>query len=94
MWAGDINASNTLTASGPGNDVTSLLGGVVTSTDNPQANTNYILRGYLTTDLNMDGKTLFSGPANDVSMLIGNIIMHPLNTGFAANYIMRGGLAQ
>ncbi len=92
MWAGDINASNTLTANGPGNDVTSLLSGVISSMDNVQGNTNHILSGYLATDLNMDGKTLFTGPGNDTSLLVGNIILHPLNTGFAANYIVRGGL--
>lgn len=92
MWAGDINANNTLTANGPGNDVTSLLSGVIGSTDNVQGNTNHILSGYLATDLTMDGKTLFTGPGNDTSLLVGNIILHPLNTGFAANYIVRGGL--
>lgn len=92
MWAGDINSSNTLTANGPGNDVTSLMSGVITSMDNLQGNTNHILSGYLATDLNMDGKTLFTGPGNDTSLLVGNIILHPLNTGLAANYIVKGGL--
>lgn len=92
MWAGDINGSNTLTANGPSNDVTSLLSGVITSMDNLQGNTNHILSGYLATDLNFDGKTLFTGPGNDTSLLVGNILLHPLNTGFAANYIVRGGL--
>ncbi|WP_175517834.1 SdrD B-like domain-containing protein [Thiothrix caldifontis] len=92
MWAGDINGSHTLTANGPGNDVTSLLSGVITSMDNLQGNTNHILSGYLATDLNFDGKTLFTGPGNDTSLLVGNILLHPLNTGFAANYIVKGGL--
>ena len=52
-----------------------------------------MLRGYLATDVNLDGKVLFSGPSNDASVLMGNIIVHPLNAGFAANYIVRGGLA-
>jgi hypothetical protein len=92
LWAGDLNGSNTLTANGPGNDVTSLLSGVISSADNVRGNTNHILSGYLTTDLNMDGKTLFTGPGNDTSLLVGNILLHPLNTGFAANYIVKGGL--
>lgn len=92
LWAGDINGSNTLTSSGPGNDITNLLSSVITSSANPQAYTNFNLKGYLATDLNMDGSTLFSGPNNDANMLIGNVIMHPLNSNFAANYIVRGGL--
>jgi hypothetical protein len=92
LWVGDINSSNTLTSSGPGNDTTSLLSTVITSKDNPNAYTNYTLQGYLPTDLNMDGKTLFSGPDNDANILIGNVIMHPLNSNYAANYIVRGGM--
>ncbi|MBJ6611143.1 MAG: VWA domain-containing protein [Candidatus Thiothrix moscowensis] len=92
LWVGDINASSTLTCNGPGNDITNLLSTVLSSTENPQAYTNYILQGYLNTDINMDGKTLFSGPNNDANTLLGNVLLHPLNSTFAANYIVRGGL--
>jgi hypothetical protein len=92
LWAGDINSSATLTSSGPGNDITNLLSSVITHQDNPQAYTNFTLRGYLNTDLNMDGKTLFTGPNNDANALMGNVIMHPQNSNFAANYIVHGGL--
>lgn len=93
LWAGDINGSNTLTANGPSNDATALLGNVMTSDNNTAANTNYIVHGYQASDLNMDGKTLFTGPNNDVSVLMGNIILHPANSSFAANYIVKGGLS-
>ena len=93
MWAGDVNFSDTLSASGPGNDITTLLSTVITAKSNRYANTNFITQGYLTSDLNLDGKTLFTGPDNDASLLAGNIILHPLNTDFAANYIVKGGLA-
>ncbi|EIJ32791.1 beta strand repeat-containing protein [Thiothrix nivea] len=92
LWVGDINASNTLTTSGPGNDTTVMLSAILTSNENPAAHTNYALHGYLPTDLNMDGKTLFSGPGNDINNLIGNVILHPLNGNNAANYIVKGGL--
>ncbi|HRJ52933.1 MAG TPA: SdrD B-like domain-containing protein [Candidatus Thiothrix moscowensis] len=93
MWAGDINGSQTLTASGPGNDANTLLSTILSAAENPQAHTNYVLHGYLPTDINMDGKTLFSGPNNDASLLVGNILLHPLNTGYASNYIVKGGLS-
>ncbi|MBJ6611142.1 MAG: right-handed parallel beta-helix repeat-containing protein [Candidatus Thiothrix moscowensis] len=93
MWAGDINGSQTLTASGPGNDANTLLSTILSAEENPQAHTNYVLHGYLPTDINMDGKTLFSGPNNDASLLVGNILLHPLNTGYASNYIVKGGLS-
>lgn len=92
LWVGDINASNTLTTSGPGNDTTAMLSTILTGNENPNAHTNYALHGYLPTDLNLDGKTLFSGPGNDINSLIGNVILHPLNDNNAANYIVRGGL--
>lgn len=93
MWAGDINVSQTLTASGPNNDLTTLLGKVITAKSNRDTNTNFIMSGYLSSDLNLDGKTLFTEPNNDASLLAGNIILHPLNTDFVSNYIVQGGLA-
>ncbi|MEZ5454215.1 MAG: SdrD B-like domain-containing protein, partial [Thiothrix sp.] len=92
LWAGDINANNTLTASGPENDANILVSSIITETSNTDANTNYIMNGYQLTDLNMDGKTLFTGPNNDASLLMGNIILHPSNGNLAANYIVQGGL--
>ena len=93
MWAGDINGSNTVTANGPSNDLTVLLSDVLTSEANAQANTNYVIKGYANTDLNLDGKVLFSGPSNDASVIMGNIILHPANTGYASNYIVKGSLS-
>lgn len=93
MWAGDINGSQTLASSGPGNDVTALLSSIISDANNPLTHTNHILGGYSATDINLDGKTLFTGPGNDANLLVGNIILHPLNTDFAGNYIVKGGLA-
>lgn len=94
MWAGDINGSQTLTASGPGNDVTAMLSSIITAANNTQTYTNYIQNGYLATDINLDGKALFTGPGNDSNLLVGNILLHPANTEFAGNYIVRGSLSQ
>lgn len=91
LWAGDINGDQQLAASGPRNDATLLLSSILLHQDNPQTLTNYVMKGYSSTDLNLDGKTQFSGPGNDTGLLLGNIILHPANTNFVGNYIVRGG---
>ena len=92
LWAGDINGSNTIESSGADNDVNYILASILTDPANADASSNYILRGYQATDLNLDGITLFTGPNNDLNLLSGNIMMHPANSEFAANYIIRGSL--
>ncbi|UOG93249.1 MAG: Ig-like domain-containing protein [Candidatus Thiothrix sulfatifontis] len=92
LWAGDANQSQQLIANGPFNDTNLVLGTVLSDTKNSQANSNYRLYGYISTDLNLDGITLFAGPSNDVNILLGNVLLHPNNSTVAANYIVNGTL--
>ncbi|HPE58902.1 MAG TPA: GEVED domain-containing protein [Thiolinea sp.] len=92
MWAGDINASQSIIGSGPGLDSNVMLGQVLSAEANTQHNSNYILNGYYSGDLNLDGRNIFAGPGNDSNLLLGNILSHPLNVANAANYIISGGL--
>ena len=90
MWAGDVNNSNTVIATGPGSDSSIILGAILVAPDNKQVNAAYHLQGYYATDLNMDGSTLFTGPNNDTNYLMGNILLHPGNVTGSMNYIMHG----
>lgn len=92
LWAGDANQDQKLIGNGPYNDTNLVLGNVLTDKQNNQANSNYRLLGYLSSDLNMDGVSLFSGPGNDINILLGNVLLHPNNTSFAANFVINGGL--
>ena len=92
LWAGDIDANNSIITSGSSNDINLILGAILAYNLNTDANINYSFKGYYSTDVNMDGQTLFAGPNNDVTYLIGNVLLHPGNTNFASNYIINGNL--
>jgi hypothetical protein len=88
MWAGDIDHSNNIIGSGPNNDVLNILGTIVSNNTNLLNLTNFIVSGYLDTDINLDGSTIFAGSNNDVNLLLGNILLHPDNKQTAANFII------
>lgn len=88
MWAGDIDHSNTIIGTGPSNDVLNILSDIVSNKNNSLSLTNFIVGGYLDTDLNLDGSTIFAGTNNDVNLLLGNILLHPANQQTAANFII------
>lgn len=69
-----------------------MLGVVLTAPLNESVNSNYRLRGYYASDLNLDGSTIFAGPGNDVNLLLGNVLLHPANTTLSANFIVQGTL--
>lgn len=92
MWAGEANNSDSVIANGPGNDTNVVLGTVLMHPTNLLTNSNFRLKGYYVTDLNLDGISLYSGPSNDINLLLGNVLLHPGNGLFAANYMMLGAM--
>ncbi|MEB4590436.1 hypothetical protein VSS37_05555 [Candidatus Thiothrix sp. Deng01] len=94
LWAGDANNNNHIIATGPDNDANVLLGAVLAHPDNSLANSSFILPGYRTTDLNLDGVSLYAGPANDINLLRSNVLLYPANTHVAGNYIVDGTLPE
>lgn len=60
---------------------------------NETLNANYMYRGYLNTDINMDGYTIFAEIYNnELNFLIGNIIFHPANSTVSENYVVLGNV--
>lgn len=94
LWAGDADNSNSVIASGPGNDPNAILGAVLSHPENTLGNNNFRLAGYLAADLNMDGLTIYSGPDNDVNLLRANVLQYPGNGTAAANYVLGGSLPE
>ncbi|MDQ5768780.1 ImpA family metalloprotease [Thiothrix subterranea] len=88
--AGDVDANAKLISSGPSNDVTILLGYILTEPQNSQQSANYRLNGYFNTDLNLDGVTVYAGPNNDLNLLQSNVLLHPNNHSFSMNFIVEG----
>lgn len=88
--AGDVDANAKIISSGPGNDVTILLGYILTEPQNTLQSANYRLNGYFNTDLNLDGVTVYAGPSNDLNLLQSNILLNPANATFSMNFIVEG----
>lgn len=88
LWAGNSNQDGRIIVSGPANDVSSVLVGILFTDANTSTSTNYKLEGYQATDTNLDGITIFAGPSNDLDLVLGNVLLHPVNTTFSANYIV------
>lgn len=92
LWAGDVNANNSIIGVGVGNDINPLLGGVLKAAANVSGSNNYRLAGYQAGDVNMDGILVYSGPGNDTNTVLGNILRHPGNAAGAANFVAQGGI--
>jgi hypothetical protein len=92
LWAGEANNSDSVIANGPGNDTNVVLGTVLMHPTNLLTNSNFRLKGYYATDLNLDGISLYSGPSNDINLLLGNVLLHPANSLIAANYMLLGAM--
>lgn len=90
MWAGDTNNSNSAIVNGPGSDSNVILGSILVAPENALVNTSFRLKGYYSTDLNMDGVVTFTGPANDTNLLLGNVLLHPSNVTLSTNFILPG----
>ncbi|MCE7982236.1 MAG: choice-of-anchor D domain-containing protein [Caldilinea sp. CFX5] len=89
LWPGNANGNTNVIGAGPSNDISTILGDVLSAPGNYTTNVNYILAGYRRTDLNLDGKTLAAGPNNDVNIVLTSVFVHPGNSATAANYIVQ-----
>jgi hypothetical protein len=92
MWAGNTEAETPVNYNiiyqGPQNDISPINFDVLTASNNPVSNSNYILNGYLRTDVNMDGKVIYQGPNNEVDITFFEVLTHLLNPNYLANYII------
>jgi hypothetical protein len=94
LWAGNANLNRNIIANGPENDASTVLSSILVAKGNELLNTNYILTGYLNSDLDLSGAVIFSGPDNDINILVGNVLLHPNNSTFSGNYVISDGLPQ
>ena len=94
LRAGDSNHDGRIVTDGPGNDLTSLLSGILSATGNVHFNVNYIVSGYQNTDFSLDGQSIFSGIGNDSNVALGNILLHPDNAAMNGNHIISEQIPQ
>ncbi|MCC6727043.1 MAG: hypothetical protein IT258_21250 [Saprospiraceae bacterium] len=77
LWGGDLNNDGRFIFQGPGNEVLKLFTTVLYDQANTQLSANYISKGYLMADANMDGKAIYSGQNNDRAVLMQFFTSHP-----------------
>ena len=92
LWAGDANHDERIIYQGTGSDTTVLMREILLASGNTSGSLNYIVPGYLNSDVTLDGDTIYSGAGSDATRILGNIYTHPGNTSHAANYVIFGGL--
>ncbi len=81
MWAGNALRDKNVIYQGTANDVNVVSQQVLGAPGNTFLQPNYILTGYHSGDINMNGRVIFQGTRNDVEFIYQNIIKnHPGNT--------------
>ncbi len=89
LWAGDACCDANVIYEGPGLDVDCIFWAVFFHPDNTNNLPNWILNGYHTEDVNMDGKVIFQGPNNDRDdILFFTTLMHPDNPNHYSNFYL------
>ena len=80
MWAGNALRDNVVIYQGTGNDVNVVAQQVINAPANTFQLPFYILKGYFSGDINMNGEVIFQSTRNDVEFIYQNIIKnHPGN---------------
>lgn len=92
LWGGNADGNRYLVYQGGGignPDSDFIFFNVVTHESNLLMALNYVLNGYHSSDLNMDGNVLYQGANNEVGdILFYNILSHPINTNFFTNFFI------
>ncbi len=88
MWAGNALRDSVVIYQGTLNDVNVIAQQVINAAGNTFMQPNYILEGYFSGDVNMNGEVIFQGTTNDVEFIYQNVIKnHPGNT-FQDNFFI------
>ncbi len=74
LWLGNTNADKKVIYQGAGNDRDIIFFKVIQAPGNTSFSLDYILLGYLSTDVNLDGKSIFEGNDNDVIPILDQLI--------------------
>ncbi|MBI1224684.1 MAG: hypothetical protein GC192_05570 [Bacteroidetes bacterium] len=74
LFAGDANHDGEVRVEGPENDKDRIYFHVLMSSENVDANHNFILHGYDDCDVNLDGMVKYQGPTSDGSYIAFDIV--------------------
>ncbi|WP_157547175.1 hypothetical protein [Kordia zhangzhouensis] len=79
MWSGNVNGDTIIQYSGTTPDSPSILSLVLNDPGNFLNFPTYIVNGYNTHDIDMDGNTQYTGTSPDTPIILQNVLIHPGN---------------
>ena len=88
LWGGNAINNGTIIFQGNNNDVNESFFDVISYSGNTDFIANFLLDGYYTTDLNMDGQVIYQGSGNEPNTIFFNILSFPANTNLLTNFII------
>ncbi|MFN3588443.1 MAG: hypothetical protein ACK4UP_03610 [Spirosomataceae bacterium] len=86
LRAGSAGANGSVMAQGNGNNRDIVLTRVLSATANVRLSNTFILIGYNSTDVNMDGRTIAQGFAADNTYILNAVVNAPDNDGQGNNF--------
>ena len=93
MWPGDVDGNHKIIFQGPNNDVLGIFFKILTYSQNVENLANFVVTGYSSHDVNMDGLTIFQGPNNDrARILFHATLATDENIHNLANFILNAKL--
>jgi hypothetical protein len=88
LWAGNANTNNNVIAQGANSDRSTVTNSVTGTGANATGTNAYILTGYSTTDVNMDGKSIAKGTNADNTFILNTSLGHPNNGSGQSTFIL------
>ena len=86
LRAGSAGANGSVMAQGNGNNRDIVLTRVLAASANIRMSNTFILIGYNSTDVNMDGRTIAQGFAADNTYILNAVVNAPDNDGQGNNF--------
>jgi hypothetical protein len=88
LWAGNANGNNNVIAQGANSDRSTSTNEVANAAANLLGSNSYIVSGYLTSDVNMDGKAIAKGTNADNTTILNIALGHPNNASGSNLFII------
>jgi uncharacterized repeat protein (TIGR01451 family) len=88
MWAGNALRDNVVIYQGTNNDVNVVAQQVINAPANTFKLPFFILKGYFSGDINMNGEVIFQGTRNDVEFIYQNVIKNHPGNGLKDNFFI------
>lgn len=86
LWAGNVLNDNEIIYQGTGNDVNVIYQEVINAAGNTFLSLSFKLKGYFSSDIDMNGEAIFQGTGNDVEFIYQNIIKNHVGNTLGLNF--------